>query len=114
MICWNPHDPRAHNPIRFRLFRRVLVGRFSYCEVCVVSELRVFDPDHYANLIKLMLEEVGEILDVKTSDDAERVYARLLGVALQMADAGEIVTLVEPPQPPPSAKVIPFQLSRAA
>jgi hypothetical protein len=79
-----------------------------------MTELRVFDPDHYANLIKLMLDEVGEILDVQTPDEAERVYARLLGVAIQMADAGEIVTLVEPPQPPPSAKIIPFQTARAA
>ena len=84
-----------------------------------MTQVRVFDPDHYANLIRLMLDEVGEILDVKTNDDAERVYARLLGVAIQMADAGEIVTVVQPPEPPKPpkplpARIIPFQLARAA
>lgn len=69
------HDPRAHNPFRHHLFRRVLVGRLFNCEVCIVSLHTVILRDNRVQHI-MPASAYSNLFDVKDTDKSFRVFLK--------------------------------------
>ena len=84
------NDPRAHNPFRHHLFRRLLVGRFSYCEVNRMSLHTVILRD---NRIQHIMPKTAfdNLRRVKDSDKTLRIWLRSRNWITRQLDAEKVM-----------------------
>ena len=84
------YDPRPRSPFRFRLFRRLLVGRFSYCEVSCMSLHTVILRD---NRIQHIMPKTAfdNLRRVKDSDKTLRIWLRSQNWITRQLDAEKVM-----------------------
>jgi hypothetical protein len=103
----NPDDPRAHNHFRHHLFRRLLVGSLSYCEV---NRMTFIDfnihavapvPEHKARLIRDGITRNEYKQRFGLDEASERLFSRVESdrkLAERVASATKSVVKAKPPE----------------